>query len=98
MRNYLAKSVDEYIANAPEESRTKLRQIRKVIKSAVPKADESISWGIPFYKYHGLLAGFSAFTKHISFGFTNQLQGEDREILEKSGYATGKKTVQIRLD
>jgi len=98
MKNYLAKNVDEYIANAPKEAQSKLREIRAVIKSSVPKAEEGISWGIPFYKYNGLLAGFASFENHITFGLAFVLQSKDREMLEKKGYATGKKTIQIKFD
>ena len=98
MKNYSAKNVDEYIANAQKEAKSKLREIRAVIKSSVPKADEGISWGIPFYKYKGLLAGFAAFKNHVSFGLCFALQSKDREMLEKKGYITGKKTIQIRFD
>lgn len=98
MRNYSAKNVDEYIANAPKEAQPKLRELRAVIKSAAPKAEEGISWGMPFYKYHGLLAGFAAFKNHVGFGFAAVLQSKDRKMLEKKGYTTGKKTIQIRFD
>ncbi len=91
MKNYLAKNVGEYIASAPKETRSKLRKIRTVIKSAVPKADEGISWGVPFYKYQGLLAGFVAGKNHALFGLAFALQNEDREKLIKKGYITGKK-------
>jgi uncharacterized protein YdhG (YjbR/CyaY superfamily) len=98
MRNYKAKDVDEFITNAPKEARSKLGELRAVIKSAVPKADEGISWGVPFYKYHGLLAGFTALKNHIDFGLAFVLDERDREALEKRGYITGKKTVQIKFD
>lgn len=99
MKNYLAENVDEYIANAPMEAQSKLREVRVVIKSAVPQAEEGISWGIPFYKYHGLLAGFAAYKSHVSFGLGGPvLQAKDREILEKEGYKTGSKIIQIRFD
>ena len=98
MKNYLAKNVDDYIATAPKEAQLKLRELRATIKSAAPKAEEWISWGVPFYKYHGVLAGFSAFKNHVSFGFADVLQSKDREILEGKGYRTGKKTVQIKFD
>lgn len=98
MRNYQAKTADDYIARAPAEAQPKLKEMRAVIKAAVPKADEGISWGVPFYKYQGLLAGFSAFQRHISFGFAAALQTADRKALEEQGYITGKKTVQIRFD
>jgi uncharacterized protein YdhG (YjbR/CyaY superfamily) len=98
MRNYQIKTVDEYIASAPKEAQIKLNEIREVIKTAVPQAEEGISWGVPFYKYYGFLAGFSAFKNHISFGFTDQLLSEDRKILEERGCSTGSKTIQIKFD
>lgn len=98
MKNYLAKNVDDYIASAPKEAQSKLREIRAVIKSAAPKAEEGISWGVPFYKYHGVLAGFAAFKNHVGFGFADVLQSKYRKMLEKKGYITGKKTIQIKFD
>ena len=98
MRNYHAKDVDAYIAGSGSTAQPALKELRKVILSAVPYAEEGISWGVPFYKYHGLLAGFAAFKNHVSFGFAEELQGKDRTILEENGYKTGKKTIQIRFD
>jgi len=62
------KGVDSYIANSGREARPKLKEIRKIIKSTIPKVEEGISYGVPFYKYHGALAGFAAFKNHVSFG------------------------------
>ncbi len=98
MRNYQSKTVDEYIANAPEKSQPKLRELRAVIKNAAPESTEGISWGIPFYKYHGMLAGFSVFTNHISFGLTDAFSDDFRKVLEQKGYKTGKKIVQIGFE
>ncbi len=98
MKNYSAKDVDAYIASMSKEAQPHLKELRKVIKAAVPKAEESISWGIPFYKYCGMLAGFATFKEHVSFGFAATLQSEDRELLAKKGYKTGSKTVQIRFE
>ena len=70
-----------------------------MITTTVPKAEEGISWGVPFYKYHGVLAGFAAYKNHVSLGFgAGELSHEDREQLEAQGYATGKKTFRIRFD
>ena len=98
MRNYKAKDVDEYIANSEPESCPTLKEIRKVIKSTIPKAEEGISWGVPFYRYHGVLAGFAAFKNHVTFGLWAVLQSDVRKVLEEKGYVTGKKTIQIRFD
>ena len=98
MKMYKAKDVDSYIANSGREARSKLKEIREVIKSTIPKVEEGISWGVPFYKYHGVLLGFAAYKNHVSFGFCIVLQSKDREMLEKKGYITGKKTIQIKFD
>lgn len=98
MRNYKAKDVDAYIAGSDREARPTLKELRKIIKSTIPKAEEKISWGVPFYKYHGLLAGFAVFKNHASFGLAFALRSYDRKMLEKKGYKTGSKTIQIRFD
>lgn len=98
MRNYKAKDVDEYIAGSDGKARPILKEIRKVIKSTIPEAEERISWGVPFYRYYGLLAGFSVFKNHASFGLAFTLQEKDRKVLEEKGYKTGSKTIQIRFD
>lgn len=97
MRNYSAEDVDSYIASSEPESRPTMNELRKLIKSTIPKVEEGISWGVPFYKYHGLLAGFAVFKHHVSFGLAFVLESKDREELAEKGYTTGKKTVQIKF-
>jgi uncharacterized protein len=98
MRNYSAKDVDSYIASSGSEAHPTLEELKKLIKSTIPGVEEGIRWGVPFYKYHGVLAGFAAFRNHVSFGFAAVLHIEDRKVLEERGYKTGKKTIQIRFD
>jgi uncharacterized protein YdhG (YjbR/CyaY superfamily) len=61
------KTVDDYLAALPEESRATLEKLRKTIKAAAPKATEVISYQIPMFKQHGMLVGFAAFKDHCSF-------------------------------
>lgn len=98
MKNYKAKDVDNYIASVDSNARSNLTQLRNLIKSTVPGAEESISWGVPFYKYYGLLAGFVALKNHVDFGLAFALEDKDRKKLLEKGYLTGKKTVQIKFD
>lgn len=91
MRNYSAKDVDSYIVSSPEEARPHLEELRKIISSAIPNVEEGISWGVPFYKYHSVLAGFAPFKNHISFGFEFVLESQDCEMLGEKGYITEKK-------
>jgi uncharacterized protein YdhG (YjbR/CyaY superfamily) len=49
------KDVDDYITLSPKEVQDKLRALREIIKSAAPKAQERISYGMPYYYYKGRL-------------------------------------------
>jgi uncharacterized protein YdhG (YjbR/CyaY superfamily) len=99
MTNYSAKSVATYISAASKEARPHLREIRAAVKSAVPKAEEGISYGKPYYKYHGMLAGFDAYKNHIGFEiWANKLESDDRKKLKEKGYKTGSRTFQIGHD
>ncbi|MFZ1988916.1 MAG: DUF1801 domain-containing protein [Alphaproteobacteria bacterium] len=98
MQNYDAKDVEAYIKSAADDSRPKLKELQELIRRAIPEVEEGIGWGVPIYKYHGVLAGFTALKHHVNFGLVTLLQTEDREALEAKGYKTGKKTVQIRFD
>jgi uncharacterized protein len=93
-----AKDVDEYIANASGEAQSKLREVRAIIKGTIGKAEESINWDFPFYKYHGTLAHFAEYKHHVALGFGSDIKDSDRKALEKNGYATGQKRIQIRFD
>ena len=60
-----AASVDAYIATAPEATRPILRRLRSIIRSVVPDAEETISYGMPSYRYHGRFAYFAAHQRHV---------------------------------
>ena len=98
MKNYRAKDVDTYIAEQAEEARPILGEIREIITSTIPQAEEGILWGYPFYKYHGILAGIVAYKKHVSLQIADPLQSEDRKTLEEKGYTLGEKRIQIKFD
>jgi uncharacterized protein YdhG (YjbR/CyaY superfamily) len=60
--------IDEYLAGVPEPARTTLAKVRAVIRSVVPpETTETISYGIPTFKYKGPLVAFAAFSNHCSF-------------------------------
>jgi uncharacterized protein YdhG (YjbR/CyaY superfamily) len=94
-----ARNVDEYIALSPKEAHSVLLELRQIILNTIPKVEESISWNVPFYKYFGQLAGFATYKNHVSFGIAvGVLEASDRKELEKKGYKTGNKTMQIAFD
>ena len=93
------KDVDAYIESAAGSARPMLEELRKIIKSTLPKVEEGISYGVPFYKYHGAVGGFVAYKSHVTFGLgADVLEIDDRDRLEQSGYKVLKGTMQIKFD
>jgi len=90
------KTIDEYIELALPESRSIMKKLQTLIESTTPKSQGGISWNVPIYKYNGILAGFDAAKKHVSFGI-DCLNDQDRKKLDKKGYRTGKSTIQIKF-
>lgn len=98
MKDHNVKDVDAYIAKQAEEARPHLKELREIIKLTIPKVEEEILWGYPFYKYNGILAGIAAYKNHVSFQIADSLGSEDRKLLEKKGYNLGGKRIQIKFD
>jgi uncharacterized protein YdhG (YjbR/CyaY superfamily) len=60
-------TIDEYIAQFPDNVRRNLNAIRETIRRAAPDATEAIRYGIPTFRLDGNLVHFAAFKNHISF-------------------------------
>jgi uncharacterized protein YdhG (YjbR/CyaY superfamily) len=90
-------TVKEYLDQFPPEQRAELEKIRKAIKDAAPKAEESISYGMPGYKLNGVLVYFGGFKNHCSFfpGGNLAIQQFSEEL---KTYKTSKGTIQLPLD
>lgn len=89
-------TVDEYMADLPEKEREVLSNLRKTIKATAPKAEESISYGMPGYKYQGMLVYFAAFKNHCSFfPGSSMLEQFGKEV---EPYQTSKGTLQFTVD
>ena len=66
-------TVDEYIATFPAPVQAILEKVRATIRKAVPDAEESISYRIAAYRFHGRLIYFAAFQNHYSLYPATQL-------------------------
>ena len=97
-KDKVAKTVDEYLAGVPEPAGSTLKHIRKVIQSVVPKeTTEVISYGIPMFKFRGMLVGYAAFKNHCSL-FPTGSGVLDQLAKELEGYRTSKGTIQFPPD
>lgn len=92
-----AATVDEYIAGFPSDVRGILKKIRAIIRKAAPKAEETISYGVPAYKWDGPVVYFAAFKSHVSlYPMTAPVKTKFEK--ELAGYKGGKGTIQFPLD
>ena len=89
-------SMDEYIATFPEDVQKILKKVRSTIKATVPKAEETISYGIPTFTMNGkYLIYFAGWKNHISI---YPIPTGDNAFNEKiASYIAGRGTVKFPL-
>ncbi len=97
MKTVKANSVEDYIESFPASTQKLLKQVRKAIKAAAPKAEEAIFYGMPGYKLHAKpLVYFAGYEHHIGFYATPT--GHKKFEKQLSKYKQGKGSVQFPID
>jgi len=91
------KSIDEYIATFEGKHAAGLRAIRKAILSAVPKAEQVISYQIPAFKFHGWIFYMSAHKQHFSLSCPPPFPAFKEFADELSDYDKTKSALKIPL-
>lgn len=90
------KTIDEYIVGQPEKYQPYLKEVREAIRSALPEAEERISWSMPTYwKGHNIIH-FACFQKHIGLYPGPEAVEKFREQL--SDYKTSKGAIHLPYD
>lgn len=87
------KNFDEYLLSYPENVRIILVKLDELIKKAAPKAEEVISYGMPAFKFHGMLVYFAAHKNHI--GLYPMASGISAFKKELSKYKGARGSVQF---
>jgi uncharacterized protein YdhG (YjbR/CyaY superfamily) len=87
-----------YLARVPGPARGTLRKIRAAICSAAPReVVETISYGMPTFKYDGSpLVWFAAFSSHCSLFPTAEVIRKFKKELK--GFHISKGTIRFPLD
>ena len=90
------RAVDAYIAAAPKTVQPMLRELRQAIKSAAPKAEEKLSYRMPFYEYQGRLIYFAAHRTHVGM---YPIIGHEKDLYAKElkPYMAAKATLQFPI-
>ena len=90
--------VDRYLARVPQPAQATLQKVRATIRMAAPReATEAISYGIPAFKYNGMLVAYAAFANHCSFfPASGELLEEFADELKD--YPCSKGTIRFAMD
>jgi uncharacterized protein YdhG (YjbR/CyaY superfamily) len=91
-----AKTFDGHLAALSPEKRAALEKLRKAIRSAAPKAEECICYGVPAFRLNGkFLVAMGAGAKHCSFYPGSTLEAYREEL---KAYSTSKGTIRFQPD
>ena len=90
------QTIDEYIAVQDETVRPKLNEVRAILRSALPDAQERISWSMPTYWKGQNLIHFAVSKKHIGI----YPGGEATTVFaeELAGIDVSKGTIRLPYD
>lgn len=85
----MAKTADDaYFAEQPPEKRALLVKLRSIVRKAIPDAEVSIKWGVPFYASNGRqvcsLAAFKDFVG-VNFLASPDVLSDPQKKLEGAG-------------
>ncbi len=89
------ENVDAYLAALPDDQRPVLMELRRLIQALEPDAVESISYGMPAYKYRGKpLVYFGAARGHWAlYGLV-----PEASLPDLAGYDVSKGTIRFPWD
>jgi uncharacterized protein YdhG (YjbR/CyaY superfamily) len=92
--NAKPQTIDEYLAALDADKRAALEKLRRIIRTAVPEAEECISYQLPAFRLDGrVFIWIGAAAKHCAiYGEVGALDGE----LAK--YATSKGKIRFPAD
>ena len=91
-------TIDEYLANVKPDHRKTLQKLRQTIQTAVPSAEECISYGIPAFRLNQrVLVFFGAWANHCAFypGSAATLKNFRNEL---GNFETSKGTIRFSQD
>ena len=94
----MTRTIDDYLRGLPPDQRDALERLRKIIRSAAPRAVEGFSYGMPAFILDGTaIAGMAATKAHCAFypmSGTIVAQFAD----ELTDFKTSKGTIRFRPD
>lgn len=89
--------IDEYLQTLSQSDAEALERIRRIVATSAPEAQESISYGMPGFKYKGkYLITFGAFKGHLSiFPGAEAIETLGGQL---AGFKLSKGTIQFTIE
>lgn len=92
------KTIDDYLAALTDDKRAALERVRKIVRTAAPKAEECISYQVPAFRLNGkVLVAFGASADHCSF-YPMSSSTVEAHRKELSQFDTSKGTIRFHTD
>jgi uncharacterized protein YdhG (YjbR/CyaY superfamily) len=90
------KTIDEYVSSYPENVRSMLEEVRKILHQEAPEAQETIKYQIPTFTLSGNLMSFAAYKHHIGlYPVPSTTAALKKEI---APYRAAKSTLRFPID
>jgi hypothetical protein len=92
---------DRYFAEQSPDKRALLEKLRALVNKAVPDADVSIKWGVPFYQRNGKnVCALASFKDHVGINFfaSPSALADPQKKLEGGGKTTRMLKVRSAAD
>ena len=90
------KTIDEYISIQDEKIVPILNEVREIISTAIPEAEEKISWSMPTYWKGRNIIHFAASKKHLGIYPGDEATAEFADELKE--YDVSKGTIRLPYD
>jgi uncharacterized protein YdhG (YjbR/CyaY superfamily) len=90
------RTIDDYLDGVSADKRAALEKVRAAIRSAAPKAEECIAYGLPAFRLNGkILVAFRATANHCAF---HPMSGATvaAHRVELAGYDTSPGTIRFQ--
>ena len=90
------RTIDDYLAGLSADKRATLEKVRVAIRSAAPRAEECISYGLPAFRLNGrVLVAFKAAANHCAFHPMSGTTVAAHKV-ELAGYDTSPGTIRFQ--
>lgn len=97
MKTY--KNIDEYIKAIPKELTPKIKELRALARTLIPKGEETIRYGMPTIQLNGEnLIHFAAMKGHVGFYPTPSGIEPFKEALNKKHLSFSKGCIRFPYD